>query len=328
MSAFWASVGVAIIGVLFAATKFVIIVPRGKSAVVERLGKTARLLTAGVHWVWFPLDVLLKTNWTYTGEHGYVRREESFVSSEAKQMDVPPVRCVTHDQLQTTVNVTVMYAITDLVKAIYESDDVLNYFSQVVTQSVRNAVASLESDALALPESGSLIAQAVNRDIGKRDRGIACTQVIVQDIKYDAEIMRRRQALSAEKAQNLLVIEKNRTAHEVEMCALKSRAEADAKKRELETEAARHREELEDAQAIAEQDRLYSFLKQFKEIGDVQQVLAVRRDEQRHELEMARVAAGREINAQLNEKCTTRTVLAPFEYWSQYAKMVPPAQIN
>jgi hypothetical protein len=72
-----------------------------------------------------------------------------------------------------------------------------------------------------------------------------------------------------------------------------------------------------DSQALSEAKRVNKMLNEFKE-GAVDFEVAVGLFTSRltHRLEMERVAAGRDINAQLNPKCKTLKVLAPFEYFT------------
>lgn len=53
-------------------------------------------------------------------------------------MDLPPVQCVTKDQIQVSLDGTLIYNISKPQVAVYETDDVLNMFYQCTQQAIRN----------------------------------------------------------------------------------------------------------------------------------------------------------------------------------------------
>jgi regulator of protease activity HflC (stomatin/prohibitin superfamily) len=89
-------------------------------------------------------------------------------------MDICPIKCLTKDQIQLTIDGTLMYHISKADAAVYETDDVLNVFYQTAQQATRTAISALLASEMQSKETiiSTLVTDAINKTLG--GKGIVC----------------------------------------------------------------------------------------------------------------------------------------------------------
>jgi regulator of protease activity HflC (stomatin/prohibitin superfamily) len=199
------------------------VIPARRWALREQLGSFNKLLMPGLHFVWWPFQSLRMFDWTHPGQNNKtVRHRFDVANFDAVQMDLPPVKCVSKDQIQITVDATMTYRVTDLRLAGYETSDPLNLLFQTATQvckkksvqrwskfhffvsanepqAIRNTVAELNAGELNGKDElvAGKVVEYVNRLMSKPDRGVRCDQFNVQSISMDKRILEANQKLYA-----------------------------------------------------------------------------------------------------------------------------------
>lgn len=184
------------ISILLYLSRAICIIPARKMALVERFGLYQRTLMPGMYVLLYPFEYLRYTRWTYRNQENKMSIVSTcHVSNDLQQMDIPPVKCVSLETNPITVDVVVMYKITDLAKAVYETGDVLNLFYQAIHQAVRDACSQYSIDRLQGRDK-TLTLDMMNlatQYLGPDDRGIRCVSILVQDIVFGSSILEARQ---------------------------------------------------------------------------------------------------------------------------------------
>ena len=230
--------------VLFLFSKSYTVVPARKVAIEERLGRYYRTLTPGWYFVVWPLSYLRTVNWSYVGQNN-TRVKSSMhdlISINREQMDIPPIKCLTKDKIQVTVDGTVCYTITDPRKAVYESNDALNLFYQRVVQAVHRAVAKFEEGELLSEDVARLIEEIVNED----EEPIRLAEFVLQKIEMDQRILDANEAIYASARQQKMMLSQ-----------LQAEEELSKERRRIETEQLKH--DLEVAKVRADARALDGF---------------------------------------------------------------------
>ena len=138
-----ASVGifVSILFFLQGVRKWFVVIPPRNLAIQETLGKFSQILYPGFHFVAWPLATLRRIRWTYFGQEGEAHViSGTTIPFQNTQMDIPPICGFTKNYIETTVDATVMYHVSDPQKAVYHTDDVLNMFYQCIVQETKNLI--------------------------------------------------------------------------------------------------------------------------------------------------------------------------------------------
>lgn len=174
--------------------KSAVIVPARKMALVERMGLYQQTLLPGLYFLWYPFEYLRWVHWTYRNQQNQLRHvNECYVSNDLQQMDVPPIRCVSKETTPITVDIVVMYVVTNLHTAVYETGDVLNLFYQAVHQAVRDVCSEYEVEKLQ-GRNNTISEDIVTRTMQSfgDKRGIKCHSVLVQDVSLGQEALNAR----------------------------------------------------------------------------------------------------------------------------------------
>ncbi len=146
---------------------------------------------------------------------------------DAVQMDLPPVKCITKDQIQVTVDATMTYRVSDLRLAGYETSDPLNLLFQTATQAIRNTIADLSAGELNGKDEfvAAKVVEYINRLMSKPDRGVRCDLFNVQSISMDKRILEANQKIYATKAQQEMLLQQKLAEHELATQSLRMRSE-------------------------------------------------------------------------------------------------------
>jgi len=166
---------------IFLLPRFLVILPTNHFAIVERLGVYNRTLSSGTNLIIWPIEILKELNWScpvkrISGQMGLL---------ENIQLDVPPIKCISQDRVNVSIDGTLFFSIKTPRVAVYEADDVLNQFYQTAFQAIRNIVGGINVADLTGKDSllGKQIVGYINERIDKR--GIMCREVIIQHLDVD-----------------------------------------------------------------------------------------------------------------------------------------------
>ena len=105
------------------------IVPQKKAYIVERLGKYAKTLNAGLH-------ILVP----------FLDRVSYKHSLKEQTVDVPPQTCITRDNISVEVDGVLYLQVVDPVKASYGIEDYMFALSQLAQTTMRSEIGKLELD--------------------------------------------------------------------------------------------------------------------------------------------------------------------------------------
>lgn len=181
-------------------SEYFIVVPPGTFVVVERLGKYNRQLDSGWHILFPYFERLRRVKWSYMGQNNeVVHKTYRYIPFDNIQMDVPPVCCMSSDQVQLTVDIVLFYTITGGKDAMYHTPDLLDMFYSCSMQSIRNSFGDINSRNLSGKDSGisAVIKHAINSLLDK-EAGIKCNQVLVQSIVHSNNLARKAELLNVD----------------------------------------------------------------------------------------------------------------------------------
>jgi regulator of protease activity HflC (stomatin/prohibitin superfamily) len=154
-------------GLIYYVFKPIYIVREGESIVIERMGIFNRVLSPGLHFIWWPYETPRRVKWTYTVESrtpsGQTVQKsgvfEDFRIRVAETLyEMIPVACLTEDNRSVHVNLTVSYSIENLQLATTRIDDLYAQLESDLETTLTGIVRSLTST------------QLKNTDIEKRMR--------------------------------------------------------------------------------------------------------------------------------------------------------------
>lgn len=205
--------------------RFIIIIPARRYAIVERLGQYSHVLKPGIHFLFYPIETLKSVKWTYKSQENKLTViQTQLISFENNQMDIPPIACISADQIQLSVDVTLMYTIVRPEIAVYETDDVLNLFYQCTQQTIRSICNQYKANDLSLSKFGNLtesIVSQINEQIEKR--GIKCVRLVLQNITMDPTILKSYENIFVSQKQSQMAQEQEKAEFERKMKSLEYR---------------------------------------------------------------------------------------------------------
>lgn len=182
------------------------LIPSRRAAIVERLGRYNRTLLPGINFIVPFIESVPNINWTYRNQQDQlVHKSSAMVATCVQQMDIPPVKCISKETTPIDVDISVMYQITNLRDAVYNSNDSMNMFYQAVHQSVRDVCSRFMVEDL----------QGRDSEIGKemvaytlslfgKENGITCCSIVVQSITLGVDVIAaRKRRFEAEQARKV-----------------------------------------------------------------------------------------------------------------------------
>jgi regulator of protease activity HflC (stomatin/prohibitin superfamily) len=172
--------------------------------------------------LFYPIETLKHVRWTYKSQENKLTIVQThLLSFENNQMDIPPIACISADQIQLSVDVTLMYTITRPEIAVYETDDVLNLFYQCAQQTIRSVCNQYKANDLSLSKFGNItesIVSQINDQIEKK--GIKCARLVLQNITMDPSILKSYESIFVSQKQSQMAQEQERTEFERKMKSL------------------------------------------------------------------------------------------------------------
>ena len=112
-------------------------------------------------------------------------------------MDIPPVSCLTNDDLRVQIDVTLFYSVIDPVKAIYDQEDATYLLCENAMSAVRDVIAQAAGASLKGHDTGiaQLITVRLNERMGE-GTGLRCDRVVMQEaVPRDKKILQDHEAM-------------------------------------------------------------------------------------------------------------------------------------
>lgn len=238
----------------------VFIVPQTKVYIIERLGKYAKSLEAGLH-VKLP----------------FIERVAKKVSVKEQVLDFEPQRVITKDNVTMTIDSVVFMRVFDPTKYTYGVADPMAAIESLAATTLRNIVGSLDFDATLTSRDDINAQMSAALDAATDDWGIKVTRVEVKDIRPPQdiqEVMTKQMTAEREKRKAILESEAHKTS-------IVTRAEGDKQAKVLNAEAQRDAE-IALAEGKAKSIRLVyeaeaAGIKMLSEAGMTPEVLELKR---------------------------------------------------
>jgi regulator of protease activity HflC (stomatin/prohibitin superfamily) len=238
------------------------VIPEGKCIVLERFGKFSRVAESGIHWI--PLESTKRFKWKYHVEKNpessssysleNVHRGR-YIDLNNGQLDCIPFKGVSDDGVSVSVNGSLHYKITDPRRAVYETNDLLLYLEDCVSQATRVICNKWKYDDLV---SGDYkLASAMLEEINNQCRsyGVECTKFMIQGIRCSPAIAKaKEQQLTAHK-ESETKRKSMESEYEMTMRQLDLKRKRQETEAELETQQAVHHAKLAKMETDAELER-------------------------------------------------------------------------
>ncbi len=171
--------------------KAIVIVRQGSNAVVERLGKFARVLKPGLHFV-TPI----------------IESVRSVVDMREQVWDYPPQSVITKDNVLTNVDSVMYYYIIDPVKSVYEVRNLNEGILKLTMTALRNIVGNLTLDELLTSREQINEKLRVIVDEATDPWGVKVIRVEVKTIAPPEEILEAMtKQMKAERTKRALILE-------------------------------------------------------------------------------------------------------------------------
>jgi len=217
-----------------------VIVPARQAIVIEELGSFKKVLYPGVHVLNIFTQKRKSYKWTYPQQNGQLKiLQGSCISFENVQMDIPPISCLTNDQIQMKIDVTIVYNIVSPEKAVYETDDVLNLFYQRIQTIVRSECNKKDASDVTLSRFELLVPDMItNINNAVKEKGIHCTQLILQEIIIDPLILKANETIYVSKRQQAMLIESEKAENERKLNLLEFKSMQARRQHQLDIENA------------------------------------------------------------------------------------------
>lgn len=219
------------------------LIPYGRVAARERLGRFVGLLHAGVHFVPFGVDTLHRIVWTYFEENIEGRRlmrtwDMDSLPLNNREIDVLPAEGRTQDNVSAWVNGTLQFQVVDAKRAFYDTDNVTSALGAAVSAATREVVSHRASrDIIGFDDSlASEILDEVNKIV--RGHGVHCTRFLIQNVTLPQEIMRSHEKQMIAERQRSAEIGEERARREIQKNEEEGRHELEQANRRRENEAA------------------------------------------------------------------------------------------
>ena len=204
-------------------------VPQSHVAVLTRFGKYSRTLKQGPQARIPLLEKVYKVDWDIANKDGiYIEMTEQI-------LDTRPKECHTRDNVPVTIDASIYWRITDVVKALFEVDRLPVSLRDSCLNALRAEIGKLTLDQVlrSRKELSEKVAAEL-MDVSTK-WGVAVSRVEIQELTTSdetADAMRMEMTAERKRRANVLeadgIAEAKRKTAEAEAYAIKVRAEAEA----------------------------------------------------------------------------------------------------
>ena len=201
------------------------VVPQSEVFVVERFGKFARTLNAGLSLIVPILD-----------------RVAHRVSILERQLDQQRISVITKDNVEVTLEARVFFRVTDAARSVYRIRNINDALITASSSIVRSAAGKLELDELQSSREAMNVEIAHNLHSAAEVWGIEITRTEITDVIVDeATKEAQRQQLNAERKRRATIAEAEGDKRSIELKAeaelFRAKKEAEAVKVSADAEA-------------------------------------------------------------------------------------------
>jgi regulator of protease activity HflC (stomatin/prohibitin superfamily) len=176
---------------IFGLLGMVVVVERGTVAIVERLGRFHRLLGSGVHFLFPFIDDLrpftrrIQEKFVDAKGHDVVRVTEiksTRIDVRENMLEVAFMKLVSRDHAELKVNPTLLFRISDPMRAAYECKDLDSHLERLVQTSMRSVIGCISLDDT-LASRQEICTQCLHRmQPAALDLGVTITRVDLLDV--------------------------------------------------------------------------------------------------------------------------------------------------
>ena len=204
-------------------------VPQSHVAVLTRFGKFSRILEQGLHARIPLLEKIYKVDWDIANKHGWQ------IELTEQITDTKPKECHTRDNVPVTIDASIYWRITDVVKALFEVDRLPVSLKDSCLNALRAEIGKLSLDqVLSSRKELSEKVAAELMDVSAK-WGVVISRVEIQELSTSdetAEAMRLEMAAERKRRASVLEAEglaaAKKTTAEAEAYAIKVKADAEA----------------------------------------------------------------------------------------------------
>ena len=141
--------------IIFGLFGMVVVVERGTVAIVERLGRFNRLLGSGVHFLIPFIDSLRPFTWRmqekYVDAKGMdvvqlTETTSTRIDVRERMLEVSYMKLVSRDHAELKINPTLLFRISDPMRAAYECKDLDMHLERLVQNSMRSVIGGISLD--------------------------------------------------------------------------------------------------------------------------------------------------------------------------------------
>jgi regulator of protease activity HflC (stomatin/prohibitin superfamily) len=156
-------------------------IDQGNEALVQRLGRYHRKLTAGLNFGVIPVidEVVIEAD------------------TRERTLDIEPNEVITKDSVTVTIDVVIFWRIIDLYSAYYEIDDVSEALKNLVITTLRSKIGEMDLQKTYSSREEINKALLESLDEATEPWGVKVTRVEIQDIKIPDDL---RKSLESERA--------------------------------------------------------------------------------------------------------------------------------
>jgi regulator of protease activity HflC (stomatin/prohibitin superfamily) len=140
---------------LFGLFGMVVVVERGTVAIVERLGRFNRLLGSGVHFLIPFIDELRPFTWRMQEKYIDAKGQEVVRLTETvstrievreRMLEITSMKLVSRDHAELSVNPTLLFRISDPMRAAYECKDLDLHLDRLLQTCLRSVIGGISLD--------------------------------------------------------------------------------------------------------------------------------------------------------------------------------------
>lgn len=263
------------------------IIPAKQFAIREELGQFKSVLLPGLHFVFWPFQLIKKVLISNIKQDGSINAKYyEYIPMDNLQMDFPPVTCLSKDKIQLKVDLTCFYNVSDMKKIAYETNDPCNFLYQYAIESIKTVCYGYTADQVQIGNYSDItieIRELLNQKISTV--GLSCKNIIIQDISVNKSISDKEEAIFASKRQQQMIEDEEQAKYKREIQAIehekhklelnnqmmlnKQKMEIELKLKDAEAEQRRRQMLDETPQYILEREKIKNQSKYFENANTV-----------------------------------------------------------
>jgi len=221
------------------------IIGQRKCMVMERFGHYSRVLPAGVHFT--PFETPKRITWGH--------ESDTIIDLNNCQYDQRPFQARTSDGVAVAVDGTLHYQVVDPVRAVYETQDLLQFLDDCIAQATRVVVAKKRYDDLCGQDYELAAEMVAGINEQTKDYGVECSKYMIQSIKADDVIEKSVQSHIAKQKEGAAKMHAMRQEHAQAMMKAEQDKASQLARQEMENIHAEHKVAMAKLQSEVDHDR-------------------------------------------------------------------------